>query len=200
MKLKIEAARRQLGTALELFLADADPVSVHSLANGACEVLEHYAAKAGGKPFTSHMLATFPERDIGAIHRVQRQYWNAFKHALDIKGDERQDDELLASFSDRQNDDALFIGWWDYAQATNQMPIEAQAMHVWYLSKYPEKLAPNVSRDKYDAIFPNLQQKNPTEQKQDLKSAIERARRDPSMMQDDKTERRPLGLRWPPVS
>jgi hypothetical protein len=33
---KLEVVRRQLGTALALFLNDHDPVSVHVLASGAC--------------------------------------------------------------------------------------------------------------------------------------------------------------------
>jgi len=49
-KLKVESARRQLGTALHLYLRNLDPVSVHCLANGGCEVIEFYAEKAGGQP------------------------------------------------------------------------------------------------------------------------------------------------------
>jgi hypothetical protein len=51
-QLKIESARRQLGTALALYLSDHDPVSVHCLAGGGCEVIEFYAKKAGSEPFT----------------------------------------------------------------------------------------------------------------------------------------------------
>jgi hypothetical protein len=41
-KLKIASARRQLGTALALYLQDADPVSVHCLAGGGCELIDYY--------------------------------------------------------------------------------------------------------------------------------------------------------------
>jgi len=99
--LKIECARRQLGTALDLYLRDRDPVSVHCLANGGCELIEVYAKKAGAKPFVSHILETQPDLDIKALKTVQRKYWNAFKHALERHGgDERDDDELLSSFTD----------------------------------------------------------------------------------------------------
>jgi hypothetical protein len=41
MKLdKTEVARRQLGTALALFLQDADPVSVHALASPSSEEIQ----------------------------------------------------------------------------------------------------------------------------------------------------------------
>ena len=47
--LKIEVARRQLGTATALYLRDLDPVSVHCLANAGCELMEFYARKVSGE-------------------------------------------------------------------------------------------------------------------------------------------------------
>ena|SRR5215831_12237491 len=82
MKLdKTEIARRQLGTALALFLQDCDPVSVHALACAGCEIAEHLTRKAGEEPFSTHALLTFPDLDIGKIRRLKNQYWNAFKTA-----------------------------------------------------------------------------------------------------------------------
>src|SRR5215472_12928401 len=101
MKLdKIEIARRQLGTALALFLQDSDPVSVHTLACAGCEIAEHLTRKAGEKPFSAHALLTFPDLDIGKIRQLQNQYWNAFKHARTHDGIEREDSELLERFGD----------------------------------------------------------------------------------------------------
>jgi hypothetical protein len=81
MRLKVESARRQLGTALALYLDDYDPVSVHCLAGGACEVLDFYVRKVGKKAFVTHILHHNPHRNLGSIRRLQRQYWTAFKHA-----------------------------------------------------------------------------------------------------------------------
>src|SRR5690348_15385872 len=139
-KLKIESARRQLGTALAMYLQDDDPVSVHCLANGGCEVIEHYARKAGATPFIALMRQNRPDLDIGKLRKIQREHWNAFKHAIHRSGEERDDDPSLLRFSDLENDHALFIGWYDYASAVGEMPIEAQAFHIWYFALYPEKL------------------------------------------------------------
>ena len=196
MDLKFEAARRQLGTATHLFLEDLDPVAVHCLAGGACEVLEYYASKGGGKPFASLMLSNAPEMDLVDLHRLQRQHWNTFKHALDLKGLERDDIALLRTFTDEQNDHALFIGWWDHAQAVNRMPIEAQAFHLWYYAKYPDKLAPGISPNKYTSIFPGLDGMTRSQQKERLRAKIAEARTDPEVMNDEHTERRPLMLSW----
>ena len=68
MKLdKAEVARRQLGAALALFIDDLDPVSVHTLACAGGEVAEHLTRNSGAEPFTSHVLATFPDVDLKEI-------------------------------------------------------------------------------------------------------------------------------------
>ena len=194
---KIEIARRQLGTALALYLEDRDPVSVHCLAGGGCELIEYYATKAGGQPFTSHILSTVPNLNIGKLKKIQRQYWNAFKHATHIGGDkEREDDELLLAFSDAQNDHALFIGWYDYAVAANALPIEAQAHQVWYIALYPEKLDPKHPIDLYQRTFPNLGVKPRAEQKRMLNEAIKAAKSDASIITDPRTDARPLVINW----
>ncbi len=196
--LKIEAARRQLGTALALYLQDQDPVAVHCLAGGGCELIEFYVNKAGAKPFTHYMLETVPDLDIGKLRRLQRQYWTAFKHATHLGNSrERDDDDLLSRFADIQNDHALFIGWYDYASAVNQLPIEAQAHQVWYIALYPEKLDPKHSLEPYEAIFPNLRTKPRVLQKRALIDAISKAKSDANLMDDPRTDKRPLVVGWP---
>ena len=196
-RLKIESARRQLGTALALFLDDRDPVSVHCLAGGGCELIEHYAKKAGTEPVTTHMLKTNPDMNIKKLRRVQRQYWTGFKHAThQHSGMERDDDDLLSQFTDEQNDSALFIGWYDYAQATKKMPVEAQVHQVWYVALHPDKLNPKFSKEPYEATFPDLQTKPRAEQKRMLNEFIERARAEKEVMGDPRTDTRGLMLSW----
>jgi len=199
--LKIESARRQLGTALALFLRDVDPVSVHCLAGGGSELIEFYAKKGGAEPFTSHILKTWPNIDIKALRKVQRQYWNAFKHAShQYSGTERDDDELLLTFTDQQNDTSLFIGWYDYALATNKLPIEAQVHQAWYIALNLEKLHPNYSTEPYEQFFPDLRSKLRAEQKRMLNQRIEFARADRDVMSDPHTEARALTLGWSPTT
>lgn len=192
----MESARRQLGTALALYLRDEDPVSVHCLAGGGCELIEYYAQKSGAKPFTSHMLEAVPDLTIKKIRRLQRQYWAAFKHAAHHSGEERKDDELLRQFTDIQNDDALFIGWFDYAQVVKALPIEAQVHQAWYIAMYPEKLDPRYSIDRYLKIFPKLKTHSRAGQKQMLNDVIRQSRIDSNLMDDDLTEKRCLILGW----
>ncbi|MCC8982641.1 hypothetical protein [Bradyrhizobium acaciae] len=198
--LKMASARRQLGTALALYLQDLDPVSVHYLAGGGCELIEYYAKKAGAQPFTSHAIKTFPEMKIQEIRKLQRQFWNAFKHATQQhSGEERHDDDLLMQFSDEQNDHALFIGWYDYAGATNAMPIEAQVHQAWYLALHPDKLASQFPSDLYERVFPKLNQRSRPEQKRMLNEVIAHSRTDNAVMSDPATETLALISNWPPI-
>jgi hypothetical protein len=200
MRLKVESARRQLGTALALYLDDYDPVSVHCLAGGACEVIDFYVRKAGKEPFVTHILHNNPHRDLSGVRRLQRQYWTAFKHATKKAGKnekiERDDEALLADFSDEQNDEALLVGWTDYARATQTMPIEAQVHQVWYFAKNPSKLNPKHLPDHFERQFPRLNSQPRSEQKARLREKIEWARSDPELMNDPKTDARPLILPW----
>lgn len=201
--LKIEVARRQLGMALDLYLRDLDPVSVHCLANGGSELIEFYAKKLSGEALLSGFVETKPGTNFLDLRRVQREYWSAFKHATTLyqKGkpvEERDDDSLLATFKDEQNDLALVIGWYDYLRATGKMPIEAQAQQAWFFALHPEKLAARHSPEKYEELFPGLRTKSRTEQKWMLNGAIERARADEGKMSASLTERRPLVLNWMP--
>src|SRR5262245_14136594 len=196
MKLdKTEIARRQLGTALMLFLEDSDPVSVHTLACAGCEIAEYLTHKAGEKPFSTHVLLTFPDLDIGNLRQLQNQYCNAFKHARTRGGIERQDSELLERFGDEVNDHTLLIGWHDYQQAVGTLPIEAQIFQAWYFALYPEKLNPEVDTTTHQRLFPMLPSKSRADQKGALREVISSFRENAEVMTDPKTAPRPLMLR-----
>jgi hypothetical protein len=191
---KIQVARRQLGTALALFIDDFDPVSVHTLACAGGEIAEHLTRKVGGQPFVSHALETFPDLEIAELRRLQNQFWNAFKHATAHGGKDRADRELLERFNDLQNDHSLFVGWYDYMLAVGSMPVEAQAFQAWYFALYPEKLDPNLDKSKYETLFPNLRDLSRKQQKSALRDAIAYARSNTAIMADKRTDTSPLIL------
>jgi hypothetical protein len=92
------------------------------------------------------------------------------------------------------NDHTLFVGWYDYALATGSLPIEAQVFQVWYFALYPEKLDPASDMTKHLVVFPNLTDLQRSDQKKLLRSAITEYRRDPKIMNDPRTDGRPLTL------
>lgn len=191
---KAEIARRQLGTALSLFIANDDPVSVHCLACGGAEIADALASSAGAKTFAQHALDLHPEMKKGELVAIKNKYWNALKHAQTRDGRLRSDDQLMGRFSDADNDHILFVGWHDYAEAVGSLPIEAQVFQVWYFANFPEKLVEEYPASDMVTQFPGIRSMSRNAKKQLLRRKIVWARRQRAAMSDSKTDRRKLIL------
>ena len=185
---KIMVARAQLVMALDLFVRDKDPISIQCLACGGGEVVEGLAETNGEEPFAMHILKTQPVMDRKAIRRKRNQYWNAFKHFFDLKGLPREDEELLAQFSDINNDVALFVGWWDYMTVRKRLPVAAQVFQVWWYALNEEKLSPNADLGRVRTAFPDIRQQPRAEQTRRLRRMIEKYRKSRELLADPATE------------
>jgi hypothetical protein len=185
---KIDVARSQLVTALDLFVRDKDPISVHCLACGGGEIIEGLAEAEDKEPFSTHILQTQPQLDRPKIRRLRNTYWNAFKHFYDLKGAQREDEELLGDFNDTKNDVALYIGWHDYGLACNKMPVSAQVFQVWWYALNEDKLAQNAPFEIYRTAFPDIKKVDRAEQKRRLRRKIEKYRHDKKLLADPRTE------------
>jgi hypothetical protein len=185
---KIEIARRQLGTALALFLQNLDPVSVHVLACGGGEVAQHLTMKSGSQPFQA-----FLDVDIRSYKKLWNKYWNAFKHATTREGLDRKDEDEVREFSDEANDHVLLIAWTDYHKAERRLPIEAQGFLAWYYARYPEKVVPHTPPEWSLKFFgEDIVSVSRAEAKARLNRAIEFARSRDEVMLDSRTDPRPL--------
>lgn len=191
---KTEIARRQLGTALSLFLADDDPVSVHCLACGGGEIADFLARDVGKKPFSQHALEVHPDMKVEELVKLRNKYWNAMKHARRQNDIVRDDDEILESFDDKHNDHALFISWYDYATATGFLPIEAQAFQVWYFANYPEMLTKDFPAAEIKSMFPRISIMTRSDKKRSLSKGIAWANRQRGIFENPRTDRRKLVL------
>lgn len=191
---KLEIARRLLGTALALYLEDKDPISVHMLTGGGGELAEQLARSVGTAPFIEHVLRTKPEMTERRYYELARQYYNAFKHYTTRSGRSRHDQDLLAAFRDQDNDALLFIAWTDYLKAEGALPIEAQVFLVWFYAMHPEKMARRSDGERFVGVFPALSSLSRAEQKAALSDEIVHARLDRTVMDDPRTDRRPLIL------
>jgi hypothetical protein len=194
---KMEVARRQLGTALALFLDDRDSASVHCLACGGGEIAEHLSRKAGVEPFFAHIvLEHSPKLSEADLRSTRNAYWNAFKHAKTKKDRDRDDAALLSTFSDAENDHILFMGWLDYSRAAGSMPIEAQAFQAWYFAMYPEKVGPDLQVVKASIVmFGNdLSSVARSDAKRRLKIVIAHYSKREDVLSLKLTDRRPLDL------
>lgn len=194
---KLDIARRQLGTALALHLEGRDPVSVHCLACGGCEIAEQLAINAGGAVFRDFTLKSYPNMSEAQHRSIRNQFWNAFKHATKHDGTVRNDDELTLQFSVSENDVRLFIGWFDYSTVAKSLPIEAQIFNTWFLALDLTKFAPDVDEEFVIGIareFPQLADLPPDRQRRRLRRSIEKWRSNRTLLASEATDRRPLIL------
>ncbi|RTL73323.1 MAG: hypothetical protein EKK41_00150 [Hyphomicrobiales bacterium] len=183
---KIEAARRQLVTAIRLFFEDADSVSVYALAHAAWEVLDALCTHRDKTRFREEMTRAtgLSEAEIKKIANYGR---NFFKHA------DRKPDDALENFSDDLNDHVLMAACFDYGELADSKPMEMQVFQIWYFAAHPDKaLRPEMDQiiDAGQRLFSNLSNADRKSRKQaGLRVAIA-ARRDPKFMLDTSTDRR----------
>lgn len=155
--------------------------------------MEGIAEKANLETLSSHILTQYPNVDLQRIKSLRNQYWNATKHYYQRDNrTARDDDELMASFSDKANDAVLFMGWLDYMQVTGILPVEVQVFQVWWYATNPDKMDPNVDPTPYQSLFPEIPNKSRAEQKRLLRYVSEKYRLDVRLLADPRTERGPL--------
>lgn len=184
---KAETARRQLGTALHLWLADLDPVSVHVLASGGCEVAEGLA-KQVGKTFSAFALEVHPDMSESQLWKLRNTYWNAMKHVTGRDGKDRDDEELLTTSLENDNQALLCAGWYDLMQVI-PAPIEAQALVVWYMTKHSHT---DEYQERFDELFPDLLSVDAAGQKAMLRAKIYELRDIDELMNNPLVDTRPL--------
>lgn len=79
---KLDAARRQLESAVRLYFSEADPVSIHTLVSAAYQVLSDVNKARGGAPMLKEQIPTWVRPDATPeSRRLLNQAANFFKHA-----------------------------------------------------------------------------------------------------------------------
>lgn len=77
---KTEAARRQLGTAIDLWFNDSEPVAIHTLACAAHELLATLLEKQG-KSALAFDPSLYKPGSAGEVKKALHKHYNFFKHA-----------------------------------------------------------------------------------------------------------------------
>ena len=77
---KLEAARSQLHTALQLWFGDGDPISIHTLTCAAYQILHDIHMHRGGCPLLFDSVFVKGDRRAQWNHAV-KEHMNFFKHA-----------------------------------------------------------------------------------------------------------------------
>jgi len=150
---KLDVARRQLCTAIDLLFAGRDAVSVYSLAANSWEVIDVLCRNAGIASFSNQARENVPTGKDLKFNYVNSPYRNFFKHA------DSDSEKTLPPLPDSQVEGVLFLAVEDYIRLNGRSPVQFQVFQLWYLAKHPEKLAPGVANELMGgltAAFPGL--------------------------------------------
>jgi hypothetical protein len=130
---KLDAAKRQLETAIRLYFSNDDPVSIHMLAAAAYNVLHDVTKQRGADPMIikGHMLEMVkPEYKKMIIEKVNEAE-NFFKHA-------DRDHEATLDFNPDMTDMRLIDACAQYSKLAGEEPPLFVIYRVWFTLKYPE--------------------------------------------------------------
>ncbi len=185
---KIRIARAQLATALDLFLEDSDPVSVHCLACGGGEILDAIGSHEQRPTTWQTMERLMPPDKFDAVRRQRNEYWNSFKHYTTHQGAPRNDLPQIEDFDDDLNDHFLFIGWYDYETVTGSAPVHAWLLRPWWFAQYGKVAVNPEGYANARQEFAGINNISRAERKRLLVDRIRQAERDPVVMSKSRVE------------
>jgi hypothetical protein len=168
---KLEAANRQLSTAIRMFFADDDAVAVHTLACAAREIYEKHCRKTGRGRMFDFVQAGNPGHPEKTLWNLLNAARNFFKHE-----GESLDERI--EFDDTMNDFALLSACTDCATLCSpKQPAEVQAFTIWFVSvEAPDEEAMaaadpaeanacRIMQAQIDRLFPGLRTASRAEKK-----------------------------------
>lgn len=129
---KVDAARRQLETAILLYFNDRDTLSIHTLAAAAQGIL-HVLLKRTGKtsPMQESLLTSLPDELSAKVQKALRGPQNFLKHA------DRDPDGRL-EFSPELTEAILYDAVAAYVRLTGEKSPILQAFILSYAVNHPE--------------------------------------------------------------
>ena len=183
---KTIVARRQLATAIELFFAGRDVVSIYSLAANAWEIIDVLCIKAEIESMSVQARGYIPVvgKDLKKNY-VNYPHRNFFKHA------DKDSDETREPLSQTHVEGLIYLAVEDYIRLNRRSPLQLQVFQLWYLAKHPEKLDPAVAKELIDGVtqsFPGLESLPYHAQLERGSQMLEQASLDQSLLADPRTE------------
>jgi len=126
---KLEAARRQMETAIRLYFVEGDTVSIHTLVSAAYQILSDINRKQGGTPMLKEKLPTWVRQDATTeAKRRLSEAANYFKHA-------ERDHKVVLSFNPGQTELFLFDACVKYKELTNETIPDLFVYQAWFAIK-----------------------------------------------------------------
>jgi hypothetical protein len=177
---KLDAAHRQLRTALRMYFSGDDIVSTHTIACASREIYEKHCKLAGIPRYADFIFESWPELD-------EKTYWTGFNFARNFFKHPDQTGDLSSSllFSDVVNKATLFNVCHDCrALCGKDAPAEVTVFFSWFYatsSTHVEWSDPVVLQDFGELIdeieqrYPGLRKASEVEQKLFGKTLLDHA-------------------------
>jgi|SRR5579863_7369766 len=123
---KLDAARRQLETAVRLYFSEADPVSIHTLTAAAHRLLSDVGESRGATPMlTQSLLQNVRPDKVGEARRRLSAAANFFKHA-------DRDPDDVHEFNPAQTEILLFDACFKYKELTGELVPTLGVYQAWF--------------------------------------------------------------------
>ena len=131
---KTDAAKRQLETAIRLWFFSQDPISVHTLAAAAHQVL-HDLGAARGTPTILRGLGAIPDKYKERVYKAVSSYENFFKHGT-------RDPNKILNFNPDVTEAFLLDSVIMYMNLTNEDVPMLSIFKAWMFLKHPQFFNP----------------------------------------------------------
>jgi hypothetical protein len=186
---KFEVSRRQLVTAIRLFFANEDSVSVCTLTHAAGQILDDLC-KHQKKIRIRDQMAQANGTSVKNINDIIGYVRNFFKHA------DNDPEADLSDFSDIDNDHLLMITTCDFETLASTKPMEIQLFQLWYFAVHPDKAPMPNFREICRAgeeLFPGILQMPRGQQKAAGQIKLSEFIQNPSLMKHEFTDQSDVG-------
>jgi hypothetical protein len=177
---KLDAANRQLATAIRMYFDDDDLAAIHTLACAAREIYEKHCAALGVERMFEQIEAANPERTTKELWAILNGPRNFLKHpeaSMDLSAVLELDDEMNVAM--------LWVACHDCAMLCKEVqPPEVQAYTMWFcatrapldgLNERDAAQADEILRG-ISLAYPGLREAPPDEQKRIGRDMLRRAR------------------------
>lgn len=177
---KLEAAHRQLATAIRLYFCDDDIAAIHTLACAAREIYEKHCQARGVDRMFDYVASANPDRSSKELWDILNGPRNFLKHPT---GD--YDLSAALELNDAMNATMLFYACHDCAMLCEaDAPAEVQAFNMWFLgTQFPKASGDDVEATKASEIqsaievaYPGLREAPLSKQKQIGQNMVRHAR------------------------
>ena len=150
---KLDAAKRQIETAIRLYFSNADPISIHTLTMSAYNVLRDLNKNRGGNPLLGKelILDYVKEDKLNEFKKMINKAENFFKHA-------DKNHEETVDFNPNQSEFYILEACWTYYRLSGEFPPLFKLYQGWYIANhqnifnFPDDQARIIESAKIDVI------------------------------------------------